>query len=96
MSEGILHKIDVTIAGRKYPIKVTAEEEALVRNIEKQLNQQIHEFQLKYADRDKLDCILMTLLTVAFENKMKETSSVNNSISSKLDRMEKLIDSAIL
>ena len=95
MSEVKLHKIDVTIAGRKYPIKVTSDEETLVRNIEKQLNQQIHEFQLKYSDRDKMDCVLMTLLTVTFENVKKEASSKNNNISEKLNLIEKLVDSAI-
>ena len=95
MSEVKLHKIDVTIAGRKYPIKVTSDEETLVRNIEKQLNQQIHEFQLKYADRDKMDCILMTLLTVAFENAKKIASSKNTIIVEKLDILEQLVDSAI-
>ena len=95
MSEVLLHKIDVTIAGRKYPIKVTADEETIVRNIEKQLNQQIHEFQLKYADRDKIDCILMSLLTIAFENAKKEASSKNNNISEKLTLIEQLVDTAI-
>ena len=95
MSEGLLHKIDITIAGRKYPIKVTADEETIVRNIEKQLNHQIHEFQLKYADKDKLDCILMTLLTIAFDNAKKEASSNKNILAEKIDDIEKLLESVI-
>jgi len=96
MSDVLLHKIDITIAGRKYPIKVTADEEPIVRNIEKKLNQQIHAFQLKYADKDKVDCVLMTLLTVAFENAKKEASSNNDLLAKKLENIEQLIDSAIL
>lgn len=95
MSEGILHKIEVIIAGRKYPIKVTKEEETIVRNIEKHLNQKIHEFQLKYADRDKLDCVLMTLLTVAFDNTKSNSSIDSDEIGNKLDKLEQLIDSAL-
>lgn len=97
MSEELLHKIDVTLAGRKYPIKVSSEEEVMVRNIEKKLNEQIHEFQLKYADRDKMDCILMSLLTVAVENAKKELASHNhNSIIEKIDRIEKLVDTVVI
>lgn len=95
MNDGLLHKIDITIAGRKYPIKVTADEEAMVRNIEKQLNHQIHEFQLKYAEKDKVDCILMTLLTMAFENAKKEASSNTNILTEKIENLEQLMESAI-
>lgn len=95
MSEGILHKIEVIIAGRKYPIKVTREEETIVRNIEKHLNQKIHEFQIKYSDRDKMDCVLMTLLTVAFDNAKSESSIDNDEIDNKLNKLEQLIDAAL-
>lgn len=95
MSDGILHKIEVIIAGRKYPIKVTKEEETIVRNIEKHLNQKIHEFQIKYGDRDKMDCVLMTLLTVAFDNAKSESSIDNDEIDNRLNKLEQLIDSAL-
>ncbi len=67
MSEGLLKKIDITIAGRKFPLKVTQEEEPRARAIEKKLNAQIHDFHLKYADKDKLDCVVMTLIMTAFD-----------------------------
>ena len=95
MSDGLLHKIDVTIVGRKFPIKVTGEEEVIVRNIEKKLNQQIHEFQLKYADKDKMDCIIMTLLTLAFENAKEDKGSDQDQLVRKLSKIEQLVDSAL-
>ena len=95
MKEGLLHKIDVTIVGRKFPIKVTSEEEAIVRNIEKKLNQQIHEFQLKYADRDKLDCIIMTLLTIAFDNAKEQKVTDHDGLAQKLSKIEQLVDAAL-
>ena len=95
MNEGLLHKIDVTIVGRKFPIKVSSEEEVVVRGIEKQLNQRIHEFQLKYADKDKLDCVIMTLLTIAFENTNKSSDHESNGLDSRLEKLEQLLDSAL-
>ena len=95
MSEGLLHKIDVTIVGRKLPIKVSAEEEVVVRGIEKQLNQRIHEFQLKYADKDKLDCVIMALLTVAFENAGKSVDQEPGAVIDRINKLEQLVDLAL-
>ncbi len=95
MKEGLLHKIDVTIVGRKFPIKVSSEEEVIVRGIEKKLNHKIHEFQLKYAEKDKLDCVIMALLTIAFENNKKPSNQENGDLDNRLDRLEQLIDSAL-
>lgn len=95
MSEGLLHKIDVTIIGRKFPIKVSSEEEVIVRGIEKQLNQRIKEFQLKYADKDKLDCVIMTLLTIAFEGSGNKTNPDTKEVENRLIQLEQLVDSAL-
>ena len=93
MADALLHKVEVTIAGRKYPIKVTSEEETVVQEIVKKLNQQIQDFQIKYADRDKMDCVLMTLLTTAFENHQNDTSRFKQKLSRKLDHIGELLDS---
>ena len=95
MSEQVLNKIEISISGRKYPIKVSAEEELVVRNIEKKLNKQIHEFQLKYPNNDKLDCVMMTMLTLAFENSRISDDPPANGLIEKLDNLDSLLDKAV-
>jgi len=95
MSEQILNKIEIAISGRKYPIKVNEEEELAVRNIEKKLNQQVHQFQLKYPNNDKLDCVIMTMLTLAFENSKLSDETNKNGLIDKLDDIDRLLDKVI-
>lgn len=92
MEDALLNKIEVTIAGRKYPIKVTPQEQQIVTDIAKNLNQQISDFQIKYADRDKLDCVIMALLTLAFDKHQNDTTRLKDNLSKKLDQIESLLD----
>lgn len=89
-------KIKVVIAGRSFPVKVTAEEEPSVRNIEREVNAKIHEFQQKYADKDKIDHIIMVLLTQSFELERAKSSQLNvDKINTQLDTLESSLDSAL-
>jgi cell division protein ZapA len=86
-------KIDVTIAGRSFPVKVTEQEVNAIRKIEKDLNQKISDFKLKYKDRDKLDCVIMTLLTLAVERTEKEqTNTQNEELQSQLLKLNELLE----
>jgi len=69
MQEDDLKTIKVTVAGRAFPVKVDDHEEQLVRDLEQELNSRILEFQNIYPGRDKLDCVIMTLLTYTFDEK---------------------------
>lgn len=86
-------KINVVIAGRSFPVKVTEEEEKSVRNIEKDINSKVHEFQQKYTDKDKLDLVIMVLLTNAFE--LEKIQSLEDDVKkahAQLDTLESTID----
>ena len=86
-------KINVVIAGRSFPVKVTEEEEKSVRNIEKDINSQVREFQQKYTDKDKLDLVIMVLLTKAFE--LDKIQSLKDDISqahAQIDTLESTLD----
>ncbi len=86
-------KINVVIAGRSFPVKVTEEEEKSVRNIEKDINSQVLEFQQKYTDKDKLDLVIMVLLTKAFE--LDRIQSLEEDISqahAQIDTLESTVD----
>jgi cell division protein ZapA len=88
--------ITVLIAGRPYPLKVKLEDEPVIRKIVKELNEKINRFQLNYTNKDKQDCLSMTLLTYAVDlHKAKQSVHHENSISSKLSDIEALLDSLL-
>jgi cell division protein ZapA (FtsZ GTPase activity inhibitor) len=65
--------VSMTLSGRVFPVKVTPEEEPFVREIETELNNKINMFKKDFPSRDLADHVLMTLLTVVYENLSKET-----------------------
>ena len=86
-------KINVVVAGRSFPVKVTEQEEKSVRNIEKDINSKIQEYRKKYTDKDKLDLVIMVLLTQAFE--LDKIQSLENDISqthAQIDTLESILD----
>lgn len=89
----ISKKIDVTIAGRTFPVKVSESEVETIRKIESDLNQKINDFNLKYKDRDKLDCVIMTLLTISVNNSESEKPKINTeSIHNQLQKLNELLE----
>ena len=80
MQEDDLKTIKVTIAGRAFPVKVDDHEEKLVKDLEQELNTKILEFQNNYPGRDKLDCVIMTLLTYTFDDKKSDKPSDDNTL----------------
>lgn len=89
-------KINVVIAGRSFPVKVTEEEEKTVRNIEKDINSQVREYQQKYTDRDKLDLVLMVLLTKAFElDKIQSLEEDIRQAHAQLDTLDSTLNPLI-
>jgi Cell division protein ZapA len=62
--------LSINIAGRAYPIKVEAEEEATeIQNVVSDINEKIHTFQKTYARIDKQDTLAMALLTYLLDTK---------------------------
>ena len=57
-----LESIVITIAGRTFPVKLDNDEKDFVHDIEQDINAKIMDFQKTYPNRDKLDCVIMTLL----------------------------------
>ena len=88
MQQGDLNPVEINILGKTFPLKVTQEELAWIQILEEEINHKIMGIQETYPHRDKLDCVIMTLLTYAFEN--KHQCSVSNpapdeKIEAKLD-----------
>ncbi|HKK76282.1 MAG TPA: cell division protein ZapA [Saprospiraceae bacterium] len=84
--------ITVVIANRPYPLKVKQEDEAAIRKIIKELNEQVNRFQLTYANKDKQDCLAMAALTNAVDlYKTKKDTAQDSTISSQLARLDQLL-----
>lgn len=88
--------ITVVIAGRPYPLKVKAEDEAAIRKIVKDVNEKINRFQLTYTNKDKQDCLAMALLTYAVDlHKHQQTTTPESILSSKLSQLDELLDKLV-
>jgi cell division protein ZapA len=79
-----MKSIEVSIGGRKYPVKVTEEEEILVRDIVNEVNQKVKDFQAQYRTKDKQDHLSMALLTYALQSaKQQGTDGLMDQIQEK-------------
>ena len=90
-----LKKLTIVIAGRSFPVKVTKEEALILPTLEKNLNDQIRQMQLSYADRDIQDCLSMVLLTQAIATHNKDASIIPE-IMEKVDKLNLEIESALI
>ena len=95
MQQDDLKTIQLTIAGRIFPLKVNKAEERIAHEVEIELNAKISDFQNLYTTRDKLDCVIMALLTYVFDQK-KSIGTEDKSlkvVESKVDTIQKILES---
>ena len=79
--------INITIAGRTFPVKVTEEEMAVVHEIELEINEKINNFQKLYSSRDKLDHVIMTLLTYIYDLKNNHQGQDSEETATRVQSM---------
>lgn len=92
--EGALRmkSIEVMIAGRAFPLKVTEEEETLILQVTEEINEKVKNLQNTYLQKDKQDCLSMTLLTYALENaRLKNDFSRLHELQEISDQIENSI-----
>jgi cell division protein ZapA (FtsZ GTPase activity inhibitor) len=87
-----LKTVNITVVGRTFPVKVTASEEKVVRTLEIELNEKISEFQNTYPMRDKLDYVIMTMLTYTFDLKKSSTSTDHQVLNEKIENIKTLME----
>jgi cell division protein ZapA len=95
--------ITVLIAGRPYPLKIKASDEASIRRIVKEINDKINRFQLQYTTKDKQDCLAMATLTYAVDSQKPEPQpnpspaqlSEDPQLIARLTNLEALLDSVL-
>lgn len=95
MEEETTKNITVLIASRPYPLKISVADEPVIRKIVKEVNEKVNRFQLAYTNKDKQDCLSMSLLTYAVDlhrNKQSVTASIKAELSERLDQVENLLD----
>lgn len=87
-----LKSVNITVAGRTFPIKVTSQEEKVVRLLETELNEKINEFQNTYPMRDKLDYVIMTMLTYTFDLKKSSLTIDQTVLNEKLNHIKTIME----
>jgi cell division protein ZapA (FtsZ GTPase activity inhibitor) len=90
MSENDLKTIKITIAGREFPVKVTPEEEQDVIQLGIDVNKQVSDFQAAYPGRDKLDYVIMAMLSYTYDLKKSISNTDMHEVVQKIDTIEQL------
>jgi len=89
-----MKSIDVSIAGRPYPVKVTEEEEAMVLATVAEINQKVSDLQKAYRGKDKQDYLSMALLTYALDYATNKTDSESmDAVRQKADSIFAILES---
>jgi cell division protein ZapA (FtsZ GTPase activity inhibitor) len=91
MSENDLKTIKITIAGREFPVKVTPEEELDVLQLGVDINKQVSDFQAAYPGRDKLDYVIMAMLSYTYDLKKSAHTADVERVNQKVEAIEELL-----
>ncbi|NCD70906.1 cell division protein ZapA [Mucilaginibacter agri] len=81
--------IKINIADRVYPLKVSMEEEEIIRRAAKLINDRLKEYQENYAVRDKQDLLSMAVLHYATAS-LKAERKVTDEDTQVADNVYKL------
>lgn len=92
MQDEALISENITIIGRTYPVKLSRKEAELLSEIEADLNQSILGYQQSYPGKDRLDYVIMTLLTYVFDEKSTSmTSGEVDAVKDKIATIQSLL-----
>jgi len=73
-----LLRINISIAGRNYPLNVPKADEEVLRKVGKQIDEMIREFEANYDVSDKQDALAMCALRLGTHAKMEEINHKKN------------------
>jgi cell division protein ZapA len=90
-----MKRLEIAIGGRVYPLKVEEEEVQMVMDTVEEISQKLLDLQSTYSTKDMQDCLSMTLLTYAVEQKKQIKESDTSEIESRLSKMNLLLDEII-
>ena len=99
MANDNMLNISVQLAGRQYPLTVTAEEREIVQGLVAKLNTEYDELHHRFASKlGKQDLLSMLLLTYAKKLHDAEQQSYKNDIGDidgRMNKLEKILDLAL-
>ena len=88
--------LNLLIADRTYRVRIDPKDEEVVRKTVKTINDKLIEFKTQFAGKDLQDYIAMVLVWFATEQNAAISNQVNlDNVSSRLQTLEKLVDSAL-
>ncbi|HZH54533.1 MAG TPA: cell division protein ZapA [Sphingobacteriaceae bacterium] len=89
--------IKINIADRIYPLRVDMQEEEIIRQAAKLINERIKEFQENYAVRDKQDLLSMCVLHYATGMIKAERKSGDDGaeVANKIGELDQLLEDFI-
>lgn len=95
MEENI--SITVTVGERKYPLKIRAADEAIVREAEHLINEKFNEFQLRFTGQEKIDYLAMSaLMNLVDIIRDHRTDGVNSDLfQKKISEADQLLTEAL-
>jgi len=89
-------KINITIAGRSYPVKAEENEIEAIHEIERNINKQINEYLRLYRTDNKTDIITLILLNCSLENySLKQNEGKNKDVLKLISDIESSIDKVL-
>lgn len=85
--------IKINIADRIYPLTIDMEEEEVIRQAAKMINDRLKEYQENYAVRDKQDLLSMAVLQYATASLKaeKKMQSEDTSVAGKIAELDELL-----
>jgi len=90
--------INVTIADRRYPMRINRSEEEKIRKAAKIINERILQYQQRYSGKDNQDCLAMSALQFVIQimdvmdqsndqPTMKQIGEINEQLNRYLDNI---------
>jgi cell division protein ZapA len=90
--------INVTIADRRYPMRINRNEEEKIRKAAKIINERILQYQQRYLGKDNQDCLAMSALQFVIQimdlmdqsntdQSMKQIEEINKQLTRYLDNI---------
>jgi hypothetical protein len=81
--------INVTIADRRYPMRIRRNEEEKIRKAAKIINERILQYQQRYSGKDNQDCLAMSALQFVIQ--VMDTMEQSN-VSPAIKQIEEIND----
>ncbi len=88
--------VNVVVADRNYRLKISPDDEAVLRNTVKIINEKIVEYKAQLAGKDMQDFVSMVLLWFATTNvKHSEKFIADKEIETSLNQVQQLLNKAL-